>query len=174
MRLTQPLAMLDTSFDPRYARRRVQPVSGVDMRNRIVAEVLLGVLARAKLAGGGLFGTLPDLLRLGRSLLPGTDAPHVLSDSAVEAMAEAQTEGIPHIAEDGTVTYVGQAIGWRTPGPGWPDRPDVITHGGISGSRIWVDRRSGLAFALLTNRWEAPDEPTIALLEAVYGSLSRP
>jgi len=170
-RLTGPLGMVDTSFDPRRARRRVQPVSGFDMRNRLVAEVLLRFLARAQLAGGGLFGTLPDLLRLGRSLLPRADAPHVLSESAVEAMARPQTEGIPHIAEDGTEAYVGQAVGWRTPGPGWPDRPGVITHGGISGSPIWVDRPAGMAFALLTNRWEAPDEPTIALLESVYESL---
>jgi CubicO group peptidase (beta-lactamase class C family) len=165
--------MVDTSFDPRYARRRVRPVSGVDTRNRLVAEILLRFLARAQLAGGGLFGTLPDLLRLGRSLLPGTSAPHVLSESAVEAMSAPQTQGIPHIAEDGTETFVGQAVGWRTPAPGWPDRPGVITHGGISGSRIWVDRPGGLVFVLLTNRWEAPDEPTIALLESVYGSSSR-
>ena len=148
-RLTEPLGMIDTSFDPRYARQRVQPVSGVAMRNRIVAEILLRFLARAQLAGGGLFGTLPDLLRLGRSLLPDTDAPHVLSESAIEAMASQQTDGIPRVAEDGTTSYVAQAIGWRTPGPGWPDRPGVITHGGISGSRIWVDRPGGLVFALL-------------------------
>lgn len=171
-RLTEPLGMVDTSFDPRYARRRVQPVSGVAMRNRLVAEVLLRFLARAQLAGGGLFGTLPDLLRLGRSLLPGSDAPHVLSEAVVEAMATPQTGGIPHIAEDGSVSYLDQAIGWRMPGPGWPRRPGVITHGGISGSRIWVDRPGGLVFALLTNRWEAPDEPTIALLEAVYEALT--
>jgi CubicO group peptidase (beta-lactamase class C family) len=172
-RLTEPLGMVDTSFDPRYARRRVQPVSGVDMRNRLVAEVLLRFLARAQLAGGGLFGSLPDLLRLGRSLLPGAVGQRVLSEPAVEAMSTPQTEGIPHIAEDGTETFVGQAVGWRTPAPGWPARPGVITHGGISGSRIWVDRPGGLVFALLTNSWGAPDEPTIALLEAIYGSSSR-
>jgi CubicO group peptidase (beta-lactamase class C family) len=83
-------------------------------------------------------------------------------------MARPQTDAIPHVAEDGTVSFIGQAIGWRTPGPGWPQRDGAITHGGISGSRLWVDRRAGLVFALLTNRWDAPDEPTIAILEAVY------
>ena len=83
-------------------------------------------------------------------------------------MAALQTSGIPHIAADGTHTEVAQALGWRQPGPGWPQRPDVITHGGISGSRLWIDRRAGLVFALLTNRWQAPDEPVIGLLESVY------
>jgi CubicO group peptidase (beta-lactamase class C family) len=85
-------------------------------------------------------------------------------------MSAPQIEGIPHVAEDGSASYVAQAIGWRLPGPGWPQRDGVITHGGISGSRLWIDRRAGLAFALLTNRWEAPDEPTIAILDAVYAS----
>jgi CubicO group peptidase (beta-lactamase class C family) len=187
LRLTGPLGMVDTTFDPRYARRRVQPVSGVDMRNRVVAEVLLRFLARARFAGGGLFGTLPDLLRLGRALLPSASGrdpianglhgdvgdvapPAVLSEAAILAMATPQTEDIPHIAEDGTERPVGQAIGWRTPGPGWPQRPGVITHGGISGSRLWVDRQAGIAFVLLTNLWGASDEPTMAILEAVYAA----
>lgn len=172
-RLTDRLGMVDTTFDPRYARRRVLPVGGMTMRNRLVGEVLLRFLARANLAGGGLFGTLPDLLRLGSSLLAAADAPRVLSEAAISAMAEPQTDGIPHIADDGSVSYVGQAVGWRTPGPGWPQRAGVITHGGISGSRLWVDRAGGLVFASLTNRWEAPDEPTMAVLGAVYEAHAR-
>ena len=157
------------------------------MRNRLVGEVLLRFLARARFAGGGLFGTLPDLLRLGRSLLPvarpddgsehridgdGSEPapPPVLSEAAISAMASPQTEGIPHIAEDGTLTYIDQAIGWRRPGPGWPQRESVITHGGISGSRLWIDRQAGLVFVLLTNLWGAPDEPTMAILDAVYSA----
>ena len=89
-------------------------------------------------------------------------------------MATPQTEDIPHVADDGSVSYVGQAIGWRTPGPGWPQRPGVITHGGISGSRHLGGPRSGLVFALLTNRWEAPDEPTMAILDAVYEATGAP
>lgn len=182
-RLTEPLGMVDTSFDPRRSRSRVQPVSGLAMRNRLVGEVLMRFLARARLAGGGMFGTLPDLLRFGRSLAgpPGTPAgtpdegsgpgPRaIVSEAAIVAMATPQIEGIPHIAEDGSVSYVSQGIGWRTPGPGWPQRSGVLTHGGISGSRLWVDRQAGLAFALLTNQWHAPEEPTLAILDAVYAA----
>lgn len=82
-----------------------------------------------------------------------------------------QTEASP-VAEDDTTSYVGKAIGWRRPGPDWPQRDGVITHGGISGARLWVDREVGLAFAFafLTNVWQAPEEGTVAILEEVYRS----
>jgi CubicO group peptidase (beta-lactamase class C family) len=174
-RLTGPLGMVDTSFDPRYARGRIVSVNGAGPRDRIIDEVLVRFLARATLPGGGLFGTVSDLLRLGMALLPSVVAAaderrpaRVLTRSAIEAMARLQTAGIPHIAEDGTRTQVAQAIGWRKPGPGWPQRAAVITHGGISGPRLWVDGESDLVVALLTNLWHAPDEPAIAILEAIY------
>jgi CubicO group peptidase (beta-lactamase class C family) len=186
VRLTAPLGMVDTTFDPRYARRRVVPMNGFDIRNRVTEEVLLRFLARATLPGGGMFGTVGDLLRLGRALLPVGCAPRadggavrILSEAAIGAMCMPQIEGIPHIAQDGTTTYVGQAIGWRTPGPGWPQRA-AITHGGVSGARLWVDRDEGFAFAFLTNLWAAPESAAVAVLEEVYrarresSSTSRP
>jgi CubicO group peptidase (beta-lactamase class C family) len=174
-RLTGPLGMVDTSFDPRPARGRIVSVNGSGPRDRLVDEILVRFLARATLPGGGMFGTVDDLLRLGTALLPGaptgSDGPvlrRVLTRAAVEAMSALQTDGIPHLAEDGSRTEVAQAIGWRKPGPGWPQRPSVITHGGISGARLWVDGGSGLVFAWLTNLWHAPEEPAIAVLESIY------
>lgn len=174
-RLTTPLGMADTTFDPRYARRRIVAMNGFDIRNRVVEEVLLRFLVRATLPGGGMFGTVGDLLRLGRALLrpsPAADAGasplRVLSQAAIESMAAAQTAGVPHIAADGSRTFVAQAVGWRKPEPGWPQGAGVITHGGISGSRLWVDRDAGLVFAMLTNLWHAPEEAAMAILEEVY------
>ena len=74
LRLTGPLGMVDTTFDPRADRRRVMPVAGLGADHRLVGELLLRFLARATMPGGGLFGTVDDLLRLGRSLLPTSDA----------------------------------------------------------------------------------------------------
>ena len=174
-RLTGPLQMRDTSFDPRYARRRVVAMNGFGVRNRLTGEILLRFLARATLPGGGMFGTVADLLRLGCALLDGgagdgavPGSTRILTRRAIEQMCRAQTEDIPHVAEDGTRTTVHQAIGWRKPAGDWPRRPAAITHGGISGSRLWVDPEAGLAFALLTNPWDAPDEPVVAILEEVY------
>jgi CubicO group peptidase (beta-lactamase class C family) len=174
-RLIEPLGMLDTSFDPRRSRARIVPVAGFGPRNRLIDELLMRFLARATLPGGGMFGTVPDLLRLGMALLPrsedradGGTSARILTRAAIDAMAAPQTAGIPHIAEDGTRTEVAQALGWRKPGPGWPQRASVITHGGVSGARLWVDREAGLVFALLTSLWEAPEEPAAAILETVY------
>jgi CubicO group peptidase (beta-lactamase class C family) len=178
VRITRPLAMMDTTFDPRHARSRLVGMSGFGVRGRVTGEVLLRFLARATLPGGGMFSTVGDLLRLGSSLLdegPGRGqpgmSPRLLTHRAVEMMSRPQLEGIPHIAADGTVTAVRQAIGWRNPAGEWPDRPSVLTHGGISGARLWVDREASLVFALLTNRWDAPDGPAAAILAHVYEAI---
>jgi CubicO group peptidase (beta-lactamase class C family) len=180
--------MADTTFDPRYARGRIVAMSSFGIRNRLTGEVLLRFLARATLPGGGMFSTVGDLLRLGRALLDGRleplaegrgpfpatappVGPRVLSRRAIEEMCQPQLEGVPHIAADGSRTAVHQAIGWRKAAGAWPDHPSAITHGGISGARLWVDRGAGFAFALLTNRWDAPEGPAVAILDEVYRAL---
>jgi CubicO group peptidase (beta-lactamase class C family) len=189
-RLSGPLGMADTTFDPRYARRRIVAMSSFGIRNRLTGEVLLRFLARATLPGGGMFSTVGDLLRLGGALLDGQPktpahgpgrspaatppgGPRVLSRRAIEEMCQPQLEDIPHIAADGSRTAVHQAIGWRKAAGEWPDHPSAITHGGISGARLWVDRKAGFAFALLTNRWDAPEGPGVAILDEVYRAFGR-
>jgi CubicO group peptidase (beta-lactamase class C family) len=83
-------------------------------------------------------------------------------------MAEAQTDGIPALADDGSVSYVGQGLGWRKAGGGWPPGSSVMTHGGRSGSRLWVDPERDLAFVFLTNVWNAPSDAAMAVLHEVY------
>lgn len=182
-RLLAPLGMLDTTFDARGLRRRVVGVEGVNAGSRLVGEVLLWFLARATLPGGGLFGTAADLLRLGWALLPpdgvgrvdperggaaGSESPRILSQASVAQMAEQQLDGIPYVAEDGSRGYLQHGLGWRKSGGGWPGGDAVLTHGGHSGARIWVDPEQGFAFAFLTNVWGVSSEAPIAILEAVY------
>ncbi len=171
LRLTRPLGMVDTSFDARPRRSRIVRVRGSRMDNRLVQELLLRFLARAQLPGGGLFGSLPDLLRLGGALLPadGTSSgPRVLSQAAIDEMARSQAEGLTHQGEDGRIHEIRQGLGWRKPQPDWPGSERAFTHGGISGGRLWVDPEAGFAFAFLTNLWQAPLTPAIETLEAIY------
>jgi len=171
VRLTRPLGMTDTSFDPRHARDRLAPVHGFRIKNRLVQEMLLRFLVRARLPGGGMFGTIADLLRLGRSLLPVSEARpghRVLSQAAIAEMARNHTDGLTYQLDDGSTREVRQALGWRKPRPGWPGSKGAFTHAGISGGRLWVDPEAGLAFAFLTNLWQAPEEPALAVLEEVY------
>lgn len=163
-RLLAPLGMDDTTFDGRSLRRRIVAVDGVGAGNRLVGEVLLWFLARARLPGGGLFGSAPDLLRLGQALL----GPGLLARTTVAQMAEPQTAGIPSLGPDGSVSYVEQGLGWRRSGGGWPAGESVLTHGGRSGSRLWVDPERGFAFAFLTNVWGVSSEVAISVLERVY------
>ena len=163
-RLLGPLGMTDTTFEGRRLRQRIVPVDGAGAGNRLVAEVLLWFLARVSLPGGGLFGTAPDLLRLGQALLDGS----LLSGAAITDMARQQIAGVPHIAEDGRVSYVEHGLGWRKSGGGWPPGEAVMTHGGRSGSRLWVDPERGFAFVFLTNVWGASSEVAIGVLDQVY------
>ena len=66
-RVLAPLGMVDTSFDPRPQRPRVQQVHGVRVDNFVTRELMVRFLASATLPGGGLFGPAEDLLRFGRS-----------------------------------------------------------------------------------------------------------
>jgi CubicO group peptidase (beta-lactamase class C family) len=180
-RLTGPLGMPDTTFDPRHARSRVVQLRGMRIRNRVVGELLLRFMARATLPGGGMFGTVPGLLRLGRALLPDQpdgprdarahaagEADRVLTRRAIDEMTRLQTAGLTETLRDGTTREARFALGWAKPRPGMPDVPSAFTHGGASGGRLWVDPRNGLVFAFLTNLWAAPDEPAFRVLEAVY------
>lgn len=169
-RLTGPLGMVDTVFDARPLRSRIVPVQGVNAGNRVAAEVLLWFLARATFPGGGMFGTVGDLLRLGRSLLPSNDGSEVLrllSRSSVEEMARQQIDGIPLIEPDGMRTFMQQGLGWRKSGGAWPAGDSVLTHGGKSGARLWVDPKRDLAYVFLTNVWDAPSDAAIAVLAEV-------
>ncbi len=171
LRLTGPLLMSETVFDARPLRRRIVPVQGINADNRVVGEMLMWFLARATLPGGGMFSTASDLLCLGKALLPSVDAAsgtRILSREAVATMAQQQIEGVPHLAEDGSVSYMEQGIGWRKSGGAWPAGDSVITHGGVSGPRVWVDLERDLVFVFLTNVWGAPSDAAIAVLEEVY------
>ena len=124
------------------------------MRAAFLAALCAGVLLLDAPAGAGDGGTAPDLLRLGRALL----GPGLLSREAIEQMARQQIEGVPHIAEDGRVSYVEHGLGWRRAGGDWPPGAHVLTHGGQSGSRLWIDLERGFAFTFITNVWGVSSE----------------
>jgi len=169
-RLTEPLGMRDTTFDARPLRDRVVPVHGLGVDNWLVQKVLLRFLAAAQMPGGGIFGTLPDLLTLGRSLLPPDPdgpGPRVLSQAAVDEMTRNHTEGMRHRSGDGVEREVRQALGWRKPQRDWPGSERAFTHGGISGGRLWVDPDAGIAVGFLSNLWQAPIEVSISVIDAI-------
>lgn len=185
-RLLDPLGMVDTTFDARPDRSRAMVVHGMPMRNIVVRELILRFLAVAALPGGGLFGTVEDLLRFGRAMLPrrGQDGPRVLSQARIDEMTREQTAGIPELLEDGTTREPRYALGWRKrsdasagrgdgasdPALVIPASPATVTHGGASGTRLWVDPERDLVFVFLSNSWYADDAPGLAVLRRVYAA----
>jgi len=182
-RLLAPLAMDDTRFDVRPVLSRVVDVHGIGRANPVTRRVITRFLAAATLPGGGLFGTAEDLLRFGRALLPRTVAdpgsPRILSQGAIALMTREQTAGIPELLEDGTSREPHYALGWHTPRPDaagratlagvpMPGSTAAFTHGGIAGTRLWVDPERGLVVVVLSNRWAMDQEPIARVVAAVY------
>jgi CubicO group peptidase (beta-lactamase class C family) len=182
-RVLAPLAMDDTRFDVRPVLSRTVDVHGIGPANMVTRRVITRFLAAATLPGGGLFGTAEDLLRFGRALLSRASttagAPRVLSEEAIELMTREHTMGIPELLEDGTSREPHYALGWHKPRPDDAGRAtlagvpipagmEAFTHGGISGTRLWVDRVPGLVVTVLSNQWALDHEPVARVVAAVY------
>jgi serine-type D-Ala-D-Ala carboxypeptidase len=174
-----PLDMRDTTFDPRHAGARVAPVTvgswdgarraveaGVDPRQMVAAYTSL------RLAGGGLWSTAHDLLRFGRAMLRGgeLDGVRVLGRPILELLTrEVTVNGLGSAAD--RLADEHYAIGWGKPGSGSPASPSAFGHGGVSGTRLWIDPEHDLAFVYLSGEWGGLSEAIDAVLFAVYGAL---
>jgi CubicO group peptidase (beta-lactamase class C family) len=191
-RVLGPVGAHDFTFDPRATRSRIVRVHGVGVENRVIQEVMLRFLARATLPGGGLWGTAEDLLRFGRSLLPAASGalPRILSQAAIDEMSREQTKGIFDISSDGTRRDPRYALGWGKPHPAGmapsvvdetsapdggevvrvPASPSTFTHGGATGTRLWIDPERELVFVFLTNQWGISDGVMFSILREVYAA----
>jgi CubicO group peptidase (beta-lactamase class C family) len=176
-RLARPLD-LGLTFDPRRSSRPVIPVHGAGVDNRFVRWLVVRYLAGAALPGGGLFGNLADLATLGAALVSprphGGRAAFPLRAATVALMAQDQTRGI--VGEnDGEERPVHVGLGWAKPTlmRDLPGSKSVISHGGVSGGRVWIDLDIGLVIVFLTNRWQADRGPENDTIRGVYDALQR-
>jgi CubicO group peptidase (beta-lactamase class C family) len=67
-RVLDPLGM-EATYDPRGSKRTIVAVQGAGVDSRLMRFIVLRYLAGIALPGGGLFGTLEDLLRFGAATL---------------------------------------------------------------------------------------------------------
>ena len=173
----EPLGMA-TTFDPRRAGRPIVAVHGAGVDNRIVRFLMLRFLAGAALPGGGMFGTLDDLLRFGAALLRprrGSDArPIPISTDTFDEMARDQLGGVRGLY-DGEERAVHFGLGWGKPTLMFdlPGSPRVVSHGGATGTRLWIDPDAGLVFVFFTNRWAADRTAESTALRATYRQMER-
>ena len=174
-RLFRPLGM-QTTFDPRGRDRPIVPVAGVGADNPLVRWLLLRYMARAAVPGGGLFGTLDDLLAFGAAVLrprrsDGRWLP--VSRETLAAMGTDQTAGLRG-EFDGTEREVHFGLGWSKPTlmREAPGSARVMAHGGASGTRLWIDPDAGLVFVFFTSTWAADRTTEAQALSGVYQALS--
>lgn len=173
-RIFEPLGMQAT-FDPRRSGRPVVAVQGVGVDSRLVRFIVLRYLAAAALPGGGLFGTLDDLLRFGAATLGprpvgGRDVP--LSASLIAVMMQDHLRGLPGVY-DGEERPVHFGLSWGKPTlmRELPGSPGVVSHGGATGTRLWIDPEAGLVIVFFTNQW-APDRgPEAEAIRGTYEAL---
>ncbi|WP_328335368.1 MULTISPECIES: serine hydrolase domain-containing protein [unclassified Streptomyces] len=144
-----PLGMADTGFTPDAAgRARAVATEDCPWRGRMVtgevhdenAAVLGGVAAHA-----GLFATLGDMERLGRSLAGG--GRELLRPATFALMTAGHTDGLAQRrglawqGQDPVGSPVGDSFG-----------PASYGHTGFTGTSLWVDPAAGRYAVLLTNR----------------------
>ena len=175
-RLQAPLGM-HTTFDPRRAGRPIVAVHGVGVDSFLKRFLVLRYMARAALPGGGLFGTLDDLTRFGAALLrprvvDGRPVP--LTAQTIALMGEDQTRGEVVGKHDDEEVPVHHGLGWGKPTlmRDSPGSANVISHGGASGTRLWIDPDAQLVFVFFTNRWAADRSVEAEALLGTYEAMN--
>jgi CubicO group peptidase (beta-lactamase class C family) len=167
-RIFEPLGMRDTGFVvPADKRHRLAAYyAGADMRSsmlpgltRIDNSPFPGAFVQDiafKSGGGGLVSTLPDMLALVRSLIPG-GVPLLRPQTVDMMMTNQLAEGVylrfPGIGEvPGKVFGLGGAL---TMTPSSIDPADSVGEfqwGGIGGTHWWINREKNIAGLLMTQR----------------------
>lgn len=122
--------------------------------------------------GGGLVMTIADYGRFAQFLLDGSTltGERLLSEATLREMVTNQIVLAPQGVEYG----LGLGIRHR-PDPRDAARTITIYYwGGAAGTSFWIDPTYDLAVVFFTQLIGAPNEPAMAVANAVYGSLARP
>jgi CubicO group peptidase (beta-lactamase class C family) len=176
-----PLGMTDTAFDPGPERAgRLAPITigewdGTRLtgtEDPLAAAMLRDRYTALRLAGGGLWSTADDLLRLGQAMLRGgeLDGQRILAP----AFWRLATRGVTVNGLGTTADRLADehyAIGWGKPGPASPASPTAFGHGGASGTRLWVDPAHDLVVVYLTGSWGLPSQVIDETIGALYAAV---
>ncbi len=172
-RLLDPLEMRDTTFDPRprHGDRVVMPLALPGSSDWFPAAMADAFIAMAP-PGGGLWSTAGDLLRFGRAMLRGgeLDGRRILPRPFVDLMTrETTVDGIG--ASGDPVTASHYALGWGKPGVTTAGSRAAFGHGGVTGTRLWIDPGEDLVMVYLTGVWGYPTEPIDLVMNAIHAAV---
>jgi CubicO group peptidase (beta-lactamase class C family) len=181
-RVLEPLGMAATTFDPVAdgLTDRIAPLAMALPDGTFADDPgLLAAYSALHLAGGGLWSSAEDLLRLGRSMLRlgEVDGARVLSPAYVDLMtrevtvpAASRVDGLGSNADPLRADHY--ALGWGKPGVASIGSPSAFGHGGVSGTRLWIDPSLDLAYVYLSGAWGMSREPIDVVEAAIYAGLS--
>jgi CubicO group peptidase (beta-lactamase class C family) len=174
-RIFEPLNMPDTDFwvPPARIERLCALYAGVDLTDpnkpglkRLDDKPFPGAYTRKtprESGGGGLVSTLPDTVRLLRSLIPG--GPTLLKPQTLNLMWQNQLppgvciEFPNRPREPGHCFALGSAVTLEA-GPGEPaEAKGEVGWGGLAGTIWWINPRLGIAAALMTQRHFGVNDP---------------
>ena len=181
-RVLEPLGMAATTFGPDAdgLADRVAPLAMALPDGTFADDPgLLAAYAALHLAGGGLWSSAGDLLRLGRAMLRRgeLDGSRVLSPAYVDLMTrEVTVPGASRVKGLGSNTDPlhadHYALGWGRPGVASIGSPSAFGHGGVSGTRLWIDPSLDLAYVYLSGAWGMSREPIDVVEAAIYAGMS--
>ena len=169
---------MHTTFDPRRAGRPIVAVQGIGVDSFLTRyRSSCAYMARAALPGGGLFGDARrhDALWRGAAAAAYRRWPP-------SAAARADDRGDGRGSDQGRVSWacttrtnvpVHHGLGWGKPTlmRDVPGSTNVFSHGGVSGTRLWVDPDAGLVFVFFTNRWGAERSVETEVLRGIYEAM---
>ena len=167
-----PLGM-ETTFDARKSRRPIVAVQGVGVENRLVRFVVVRYLAAAALPGGGLFGTLNDLLRFGAAIIRPVDGRVPIGRATFDLMAQDHLAGRVRGSWDDEEAPVHFGLSWGKPTlmRDMPGSPSTVSHGGATGTRLWIDPVTELVFVFFTNQWGQDRGPEVEAIRGIYRAM---
>jgi CubicO group peptidase (beta-lactamase class C family) len=89
-------------------------------------------------------------------------------------MSRDHTRGLPGSVE-GSERRVRFGLAWNKPTlmEELPGSPQVIAHGGATGTSLWIDPAANLVFVYFTNQWAPDRSPQHEALRGVYAALRR-
>ncbi|HYO41714.1 MAG TPA: serine hydrolase domain-containing protein [Candidatus Limnocylindrales bacterium] len=178
--LLVPLGMSATTFDHTRAGALRAPIAVGSWDGTIteaagdaaVSDEVVGAYSSLRLAGGGLWSSAADLVRFGRAMLRGgeLDGVRVLGRPIVDLMTrEVTVNGLGAMPD--RLADEHYALGWGKAGAASAGSPLAFGHGGVSGTRLWIDPAYDLVFVYLTGSWGGARETIDEVQLAVYGAL---
>jgi serine-type D-Ala-D-Ala carboxypeptidase len=181
-RVFEPLGLTATTFDPVAdgLTDRVAPLAMALPDGTFADDPgLLAAYSALHLAGGGLWSSAEDLLRIGRAMLRGgeLEGTPVLSPAYVDLMTrEVTVPATSRVAGLGSnvdpLRADHYALGWGKPGVASIGSASAFGHGGVSGTRLWIDPSLDLAYVYLSGAWGMSREPIDVVEASIYAGLS--